>query len=89
MDEKFIELKIITKEGIMYDGSISFITVPSIAGEITILPNHIPLLSGLKNGVIKIGSGSEKLINIASGFIRFINNQCVLTIEESVIERAS
>lgn len=48
MAEKSIQLKVISKNGIKFHGEILSITMPSISGEITILPDHIPLLSGLK-----------------------------------------
>jgi F-type H+-transporting ATPase subunit epsilon len=89
MGEKFIELKILAKNGIKFNGYVSLITIPSITGEITLLPNHIPLLSGLKSGVIKFGQKSSEKVSIASGFIRFINNTCVITIEEEVVKKAS
>jgi F-type H+-transporting ATPase subunit epsilon len=89
MDEKFIELKILSKNGIKFNGSVTLITVPSITGEITLLPNHIPLLSGLKSGIIKFGQKSSEKISIVSGFVRFINNTCIVTIEEDVVKKAS
>lgn len=91
MAEKFIQLKVISKNGIKFHGDISSITMPSISGEITLLPDHIPLLSGLKDGNIKVmdSSKSSHEIVIVSGFIRFINNTCVVTIEEEKMQKAS
>lgn len=91
MGAKSIELKILTKEGIRFNGSISSVTVPSLTGEITILAQHIPLLSGLKAGTLKINHEEKMVekIKISSGFIRFINNVCVITIEEEKLKKAS
>jgi F-type H+-transporting ATPase subunit epsilon len=83
MVEKSIQLRVLSKEGIRFNGVVQSITLPSITGEITILPHHISLLSGLKQGKVKFlqNSGSTTL-DIISGFARFVNNECVLTIEE-------
>ncbi len=91
MGEKSIELKILTKEGIRFNGSASSVTVPSLTGEITILAQHIPLLSGLKEGTLKVSSAGKTVekIKISSGFIRFINNVCVITIDEIKLNKAS
>ncbi len=91
MADKSIQLKVISKNGIKFHGEISSITMPSISGEITLLPDHIPLLSGLKNGTIKMLDSTKAThsIQIVSGFIRFINNECVITIEEQSLQKAS
>lgn len=84
MAEKYIQLKVISKDGIRFNGVVSSVVLPSITGEITILPDHISLLSGLKKGVIKVlpVSGGQKSLDIASGFARFIGNECIITVEE-------
>ncbi|MFT4967196.1 MAG: F0F1-type ATP synthase epsilon subunit [Candidatus Deianiraeaceae bacterium] len=91
MAEQFIDLKIITRDGIRFNGKVSSITVPSLAGAITILAQHIPLLSGLKAGDVQIKNNIKTLeiMSIRSGFIRFINNTCIITIEESKMSKAS
>jgi F-type H+-transporting ATPase subunit epsilon len=91
MAEKSIQLKVISKNGIKFNGEILSITLPSLGGEITILPDHIPLLSGLKNGIIKITDSAKRNqnITITSGFTRLINNICVVTIEEENLVKAS
>ena len=87
MAKSSIQLKIISKNGIKFNGEIDSITLPSLTGEITILPNHIPLLSGLKEGDIKI-NGNGQSFAVASGFIRFFSNVCTVTIEELNIKKA-
>lgn len=51
--EKSLEVKIISPEKIVLDSSgISSITIPTIEGEVTILPEHIPLIIPLKTGEV-------------------------------------
>lgn len=49
-----MELKILKLDGVKFDGKVSSVSLPSKDGEITILPNHIPLITILKKGNIKI-----------------------------------
>ena len=49
-----ILLHIITPVGEVYTGKIGELTVPTLAGIITVLPNHIPLLSVLRSGELII-----------------------------------
>jgi F-type H+-transporting ATPase subunit epsilon len=45
-----INFKIVTPEGVAYADSVVQITMPTASGEITILPNHAPLITLLRFG---------------------------------------
>ncbi len=49
-----IKLKIITPERVVYEDNITEISVPTQTGEITILPNHRPLVTMIQTGEIRI-----------------------------------
>jgi len=54
----------------VYEGDADVIIVPGIEGEMGILPNHAPLLSTLKLGVLKVRyKGEEKDFTISGGVI--------------------
>ncbi len=51
--EKVLDVKIISPEKIVLDSSgISSVSVPTIDGELTILPEHIPIVVPLKTGEV-------------------------------------
>jgi F-type H+-transporting ATPase subunit epsilon len=56
-----IHLQIVTPLGSVYSGNALEVIVPTVSGMITILPRHIPLVSVLKSGELRIqtDSGSE------------------------------
>jgi len=66
-----LSLEIISMYRRVFDGNAVSITVPGIEGEITILPHHIPLITPLKAGEIKIREegGNEKFLAIGNGFL--------------------
>lgn len=63
-------LEIITPEKLIYKNEVSEVVVPTVNGEIAILPNHINLLTQIKPGelIIKKGSASQYLA-ITGGFL--------------------
>lgn len=77
---KQIKLKIVTPEKILFEDTVSQISVSTIMGEITILPNHIPLVSQLASGeiVIKTEQGKEDLMAVSGGFIEVLPDQVVI-----------
>lgn len=53
--------ELITSEGNAFSGDCVSVTLPSGDGEITILKNHIPLLSTVKPGTVIIRTDEEEL----------------------------
>lgn len=65
-----IKFKIATPERVVYEAEVDQVTCPTQMGEITILPNHIPLVANLKPGELKIvENGEPRHIAVAGGFI--------------------
>lgn len=65
-----IKIKIITPERILYEGEANQITLPAKTGEITILPNHVPLVASLQAGELVIKSEKEVIpMAISGGFL--------------------
>jgi F-type H+-transporting ATPase subunit epsilon len=56
--------KIVTPDGVIYEDDIVKVTIPTQAGEITLLPDHAPLVSVLKPGEINI-SKDGSIIDLA------------------------
>lgn len=60
MSIKRIQLKIITPDSVIYESDdISYVNINTGAGEITVLPDHIPLVTNIKTGQIKVGKDGE------------------------------
>jgi len=70
---KKIKLEIITPEKTIYSDLISQITLPTTEGEITVLPNHIPLISSFLAGEIKIVIDEKEQFLAASGGLIQVN----------------
>ena len=67
-----MKLAIHTIEKTLFDGDVKSLTLPTEAGEITVLENHLPLVTLIRPGPIKIidKSGKERIIDFGSfGFL--------------------
>lgn len=54
----------------MFEGEVDSVSLPTPAGEISILPNHIPLISIIAPGAITIrAKGSEQLLAVSRGVV--------------------
>lgn len=46
-------LRIASPEKTIFDGKVKKVTLPTEQGEITVLPNHTPVVTTLKPGIIR------------------------------------
>ncbi|MEA2098206.1 MAG: ATP synthase F1 subunit epsilon, partial [Patescibacteria group bacterium] len=73
-----INLQIITPEKIAYKDKADQITLPTGDGEITIMANHIPLISTMKHGELIIkNNGKEIPMAICNGFVE-VRRNCII-----------
>lgn len=74
-----INFKIATPERIVFDSLIDSVTLPTQVGVITVLPNHIPLISVLVPGELEIDKSKEKIaLAVSGGFIQINPNEIVI-----------
>lgn len=74
-----IHVVITSQDRPVYSGDADIVVVPGSLGEMGILPNHSPLLSTLKFGVIKVRSkGEEKVFTVAGGIVEVQPDQVTI-----------
>lgn len=80
MSDKFIKFEIVTPERVVLKEEITQITLPTKAGEITVLPDHIPLVSSLVPGVIHVKkrNGEDEIMSISGGFLEILKDKVVI-----------
>ena len=79
MNEKY-SVEIISPDKTILKELATEVVIPSFEGEIGILKDHIPLITFLRPGLIKIISDSEKIFFVEEGTVEFAeNNLLILT----------
>src|SRR4030043_1799163 len=61
-----MRLEIVTPEKIAYSEEADQVTLPTADGEITVLPNHIPLVTKLLPGELTVKKSGQSIV-LASG----------------------
>ncbi len=76
---KKIKIEITTPEREVFSDEADQITIPTQAGEITVLPEHIALVSVLNPGEIKIIKDKQEiLMAVSGGFIEVLPNKVTI-----------
>ena len=85
---KQIEFKIVTPEKVLYDAKVEGVSFPTVDGEITVLPHHIPIISAVKPGELKIKiDGKEEFFSVTSGVVEVDGK--TITLLTDAAERAN
>jgi len=76
-------LEIVTPEAILFSSEVDSITVPGIDGDFQMLNNHAPIVSVLREGVVKVHVHSQQhleLDDLHGKLIPHIDDDNVLTL---------
>ena len=77
MSEKFT-LEIISPDRTILKVNAIEVVIPSYEGEIGILKDHIPLITFLRPGLIKIIDETNKILFVEDGTVEFVNNNLLI-----------
>ncbi len=70
-----LHLEIITPIKIVYKEDVDQVTIPTVTGEITVLPNHVSMLSQIAAGIMVVKKGNQTTeMAITGGFLEIANN---------------
>jgi F-type H+-transporting ATPase subunit epsilon len=72
-----LKFKLVTPERVLFEQEAASVSLPTVQGEITILPKHESLVAALKPGVAKFiyPDGKVEDIAVSGGFIQVENDQ--------------
>lgn len=67
---KQLKLKVVTPERLILEEMVDAVTLPTTGGELTILPNHIPIIIGLASGdIVAKTNGEDVPMAVVGGFV--------------------
>lgn len=92
MSGNLIKTKIVTPDGLLYSGLARKVNLQTELGEITILPDHIPLISVLKSGLIRLTTEDqqESVFRAEKGVLQVRKaSEVIILVEEARTEKDS
>ena len=83
-----LTLEIVTPEARVYSDVIETVVIPTVEGEIGILPGHIPLLTQVEAGELRVSkNGRTEYLAVGNGFAE-VDGDKVSVLAESAIDEA-
>jgi F-type H+-transporting ATPase subunit epsilon len=82
-----LTLEIVTPEAQVYSDTIDSVVLPTVEGEIGILPGHIPLLTQVRHGALRVTKdGTVTALAVGDGFAQISGNQVSVLAESAIAE---
>ena len=78
--ENNFKIEIISPEKIIFSGEVTMSTLPSYEGDMSILKNHISIITFLRPGIIKVQKNDEnfKEFFVQDGTVEYFNDGLVV-----------
>jgi F-type H+-transporting ATPase subunit epsilon len=82
-----LTLEIVTPEARVYSDTIDTVVIPTVDGEIGILPGHIPLLTQVADGELRVSKdGKELFLAVGNGFAQVEGDKISILAERAITE---
>lgn len=82
-----LTLEIVTPEAKVYSDTVDSVVIPTVQGEIGVLPGHIPLLTQIEHGELRVLKGSEvHWLAISGGFAQIDGDRVRILAEHAITE---
>jgi F-type H+-transporting ATPase subunit epsilon len=82
-----LHLEIVTPEARTFSGEAQMVVVPGVEGELGILPDHMPLMTQINPGELRITtSEGEQYLAVGSGFLEVLPDRVSVMTDMAVAE---
>ena len=82
-----LTLEIVTPEAKVYSDTIDSVVVPTVQGEIGMLPGHIPLLTQVEHGELRVTKGTAtSFLAVGGGFAQIDGDRVRVLAEHAITE---
>lgn len=76
-----VQLRIITPEGVLYEGAVDWVEAPLDDGLIGIWPGHAPLVGAVARGRVRFAvGGEEREMSVGGGVLRVDEERCSILV---------
>ena len=81
-----IQVEVVSAEESIFSGPAKFVALPGEVGELGILPGHVPLITRIKPGAVRIElpDGGEEFVFVAGGILE-VQPKAVTVLSDTAI----
>jgi F-type H+-transporting ATPase subunit epsilon len=82
-----LTLEIVTPEARVYSDTVDTVVIPTTTGEVGILPGHIPLITEIEDGELRVTKGGQTIwLAVSGGFAEVEGDRVHVLAENAITE---
>jgi F-type H+-transporting ATPase subunit epsilon len=82
-----LRLEIVTPEEKTYSDDVDYVVIPGVEGELGVLPQHVPLMTQLLPGELRVVKNGEELrLAVGEGFVEITADKVAVLTDMAVRE---
>jgi F-type H+-transporting ATPase subunit epsilon len=82
-----LTLQIVTPDARVYSDTIDAVVIPTLEGEVGVLPGHIPLLAQVEHGELRVTKGNATtFLAVSGGFVEVEGDRVHVLAEHAITE---
>ncbi|WP_068430497.1 F0F1 ATP synthase subunit epsilon [Piscicoccus intestinalis] len=79
-----LQVELVAANGKLWEGEASQVSARGVEGDLGVLPGHVPMLTALAAGDVRIESGSgEKTVTVDGGFLSVDEDRVTIVVENA------
>jgi F-type H+-transporting ATPase subunit epsilon len=84
-DRKRLGVRVLSPDGVVWEGAATMVVAPSVMGEVGILPRHAPLIAFLRVGETRIKTleDTEVVLATSEGYLSVEEDQVLVLVEQA------
>jgi len=83
---KHLSVKIVTPQSVVVSEDYISATIPTVMGELTVLPNHLPLVGKIKAGEIVLRKNEgDTILSVSSGILEVRPNSNLIILADDAL----
>ena len=78
-----LSVTIAAPDRVLWEGEATLVSAPTVEGSIGLLPGHVPILSVLGAGIVKVvqPDGKDRQVDITGGFLSLDHDMVTIVAE--------
>ncbi len=80
-----LQLKVIIPGGILLDTAVDTVIVPGSEGEFQVLPGHLPLFTGMQQGLLCLDEAGQRKVAVFGGIAEVLDDQVTVLADNAEI----
>lgn len=82
-----LKLEIVTPEAKTYSDDVDSVVIPGVEGEMGVLPQHVPLMTKLAPGELRVAKGQEEIrLAVGEGFVEISQTSVTVLTDMAINE---